>query len=52
MIRNEWIYCSCEYLDKAGLPCEHIIALSNYCFEDIRKYIHDRWRIDLANQEI
>jgi hypothetical protein len=50
-MENERIVCTCDYSEKCGIPCSHVIKVIVLIHEDVRNYIHDRWKIDLKNEE-
>ena len=49
-IRREKIACACGYSEKSGVPCSHLIKVVIETHEDIRNYIHDRWKISQAKK--
>ena len=38
-------YCGCQYNEKTGVPCSHLVKVLIYRDEPFELYIHPRWKI-------
>jgi hypothetical protein len=45
-IKDERLFCACDYLEKSGIPCAHILRLIFDLHEDILNYVNPRWKVE------
>ena len=50
-VEGDKLICSCQYLEKTGIPCAHLHKIIRLTRDNVQDYIVERWRVSPGNEE-